>query len=82
MAYTWDEFEYIYDKTDGYCNICDGKLAWRNYGYFGARGGWEVDHSNPTSRGGTDYLRNLFPAHISCNRSKGDLTTREARRYL
>lgn len=38
---------------------------------MGERGAWEVDHSVPKSRGGTDYLRNLVPACIDCNRLKG-----------
>ena len=77
MAYSEDELNYIYDKTDGYCYHCGKKLAWTNYGIPDARGAWEVDHSRPLARGGTDYLRNLVPACVPCNRSKGDLTTRE-----
>jgi 5-methylcytosine-specific restriction endonuclease McrA len=44
-------------------------------------GAWEVDHIRPRSRGGTDYLRNLVPACIECNRSKGDLNSREFEEY-
>ncbi len=71
MGYTDDELNYIYDKTGGYCNWCEKKIAFRNYGRVGERGAWEVDHSNPLALGGTDYLRNLVPACIPCNRSKG-----------
>jgi len=77
MPYTDDELNYIYDKTNGCCWHCGKKLAWRNYGMFGEKGAWEVDHSNPLSRGGTDYLRNLVPSCIECNRSKGDLKSKE-----
>ena len=77
MGYSDDELNYIYDKNKGYCWHCDKKLSFRNYGIVGARGAWEVDHSVPLSRGGTDYLQNLVPACITCNRGKQDLKTRE-----
>ncbi len=82
MGYTNDELSYVYDKNDGYCWHCGKKLAWKNYAMRYDRGAWEVDHSNPVSRGGTDYLRNLVPACIECNRSKGDLTSREFESFL
>ncbi|MGD0496198.1 MAG: HNH endonuclease signature motif containing protein [Candidatus Bathyarchaeia archaeon] len=53
----------------------------RRLGRLGKRGAWEVDHSRPLSRGGTDYLRNLVPSCVECNRSKGDLGTREFGNY-
>lgn len=31
-----------------------------------------VDHVVPLSRGGTDSLTNLVPAHFSCNRAKSN----------
>ena len=34
--------------------------------------GWEVDHSKPQSKGGTDHLNNLQPMNTSANRSKGN----------
>lgn len=34
--------------------------------------GWEVDHSKPQSKGGTDHLNNLQPMNPSANRSKSD----------
>ena len=78
--YSDDLLNYIYDKTGGYCAYCGKRLAWRNYGYPGARAAWEVDHSVPVSRGGTNHLNNLVPTCIPCNRSKGDLTAGEFRR--
>ena len=69
----------IYAKTGGYCAHCDKKIAMRNYGKPEARGAWEVDHSKPTSRGGTDHINNLLPSCCYCNRSKGNYTTREFR---
>ena len=82
MSYTDDELSDIYDKTEGYCHHCGKRLAWINYGVPGARAAWEVDHSNPLSRGGTNYYRNLVPSCIPCNRSKGALQSREFRDYL
>jgi 5-methylcytosine-specific restriction endonuclease McrA len=82
MAYSDDELNYIYDKTGGYCYHCGKKLAFTNYGIYGAKGAWEIDHSRSKSEGGTDYFRNLVPSCISCNRSKGTLHSRQFRRYF
>ncbi|HYL91018.1 MAG TPA: HNH endonuclease signature motif containing protein [Burkholderiales bacterium] len=70
----------IYDRTEGQCHICRKRLSFRNYALFGKRGGWEIEHSVAQARGGTDHGNNLFAAHISCNRSKGDWSSRTARR--
>lgn len=79
MARDYETLRWIFDRTDGDCHICCGKLCFSNYGRFGSRGAWEVEHSNPISRGGTDRLNNLYAAHISCNRSKGAQSSRKAR---
>ena len=34
--------------------------------------GWEIDHSKPQSKGGTDHLNNLNPLQTNANRKKGD----------
>ena len=34
--------------------------------------GWEIDHSKPQSKGGTDHLNNLQPMNTSANRQKGN----------
>src|SRR6266571_168621 len=67
----------VYDKNNGYCWHCRKKLSFNNYGNRRAKGAWEVDHSVPLSRGGTDSFRNWVPSCIPCNRSKGDLKTGE-----
>lgn len=81
VRFSSDELNYIYDKNNGYCWHCGKKLAFTNYVGFTddpyAKGSWEVDHSVPLARGGTEYLRNLVPACVPCNRAKGDLTSRE-----
>ena len=79
MAFDKEKLQYIFERTDGCCHICRKKLARKNYGTVGARGAWEVEHSNPRSKGGTNSLNNLYPSCISCNRSKGASSTKAAR---
>lgn len=79
MLWTDDDLDAIYDRTSGKCHLCHKKLARVNYADFGARGAWEVEHSVPKARGGTDHLNNLFPACIPCNRSKSARSTRSSR---
>jgi len=79
MTYDNDRLTRIFERTDGDCHICGGRLCYSNYNRFGTRGAWEVEHSIPLSCGGTNHLNNLFPAHISCNRSKRASSTRAAR---
>lgn len=45
-------------------------------GSYGTEGeyGWEIDHRNPVSKGGTDNPRNLRALHWEENREKGDKT--------
>lgn len=79
MAFNEEELNRIYERTSGYCHICHKKLAFKNYGKVGCRAAWEVEHSNPQAKGGTNRLNNLYPACISCNRSKGASSTASAR---
>lgn len=80
MKLTDDDLEYVFDRSGGDCHLCHGRLAFRNYGLYGCRGAWEIEHSVPRARGGTNRLNNLYAAHISCNRSKGARATRSVRR--
>jgi len=73
------ELRQIYDRTCGYCHICHKKLAFKNYGRHGERAAWEIEHSNPRAKGGTNRWNNLYAACIRCNRSKGANSTRAAR---
>ena len=82
MTYSDEQRWRIFEKTDGYCIYCGKKLAWKNYGNSDGKAGWEVDHSIPISRGGTDHLNNLVPSCIPCNRDKGDLTGSQYRALL
>lgn len=79
MQYAIKTLRKIYDRTTGYSHLCGKKLSWINYARPGRKGAWEVEHSNPKAKGGTDRVNNLFPAHITCNRAKTDYTTRTAR---
>ena len=82
MGYAFETLRKIYNKTDGYCYHCGTKLNWANYGYQNGKGSWEVDHSKPVSKGGSDHLNNLVPSCVSCNRTKGDLSSRQYRQQL
>lgn len=79
MRFSNDDLNGIYDRTDGDCHICGRRLSFTNYGQFGSRGAWEVEHSVARARGGTNRRNNLYPACIPCNRAKRDGTTRSAR---
>lgn len=81
MPFTVDQLRRIHDRTDGNCHICGKKTYFNNYGKFGARGAWEVEHSVCKANGGTSHGNNLYAAHISCNRSKGTCTSRTARSH-
>lgn len=70
----------VYARSGGDCHICHEPVGPRSYGRLHSPRGWEIDHSVPRSKGGTDRLNNLYPAHIDCNRSKGAKSTRAARR--
>ena len=41
---------------------------------YGTQGeyGWELDHKNPISKGGTDKPQNIRPLHWKENRQKSD----------
>ena len=79
MAFDKHRLLKIFEKTDGQCHLCGKRLCWKNHGVVGARGAWEVEHSRPRAKGGTNHLVNLFAAHVSCNRAKGSGSTRSAR---
>lgn len=79
MAFDRGDLRRIFDRTDGRCHLCGKRLCFNNYGRFGRRAAWEVEHSVARASGGSDHLNNLFAACITCNREKGTLTTRTAR---
>src|SRR5882672_4608060 len=76
-----EKLSLIYERTCGYCHLCGKKLSYRNYGRIGEKGAWEFEHSVPRAAGGSDHLNNLYAACITCNRSKGTVTSRTAREW-
>lgn len=42
------------------------------YGMRNGKYGWEIDHCQPESLGGSDQIENLYPLHWRNNVSKGD----------
>jgi 5-methylcytosine-specific restriction endonuclease McrA len=80
MGYSDDQLNCIYDRTSGRCHICGKYLSFANYARPGHRGAWEVEHSRPRARGGSSRLTNLYGACISCNREKGTVGSRTARK--
>jgi len=79
MGYSAKFRERIFNKTNGRCHLCRRTLSFNKYGDVRGRGAWEVEHSVPRARGGTDHLNNLYAACVPCNRRKGTATTRVAR---
>lgn len=79
MGFDDDTRRRIFERTDGRCHICWEGLCFTNYGRHGRRGAWEVEHSVPKAKGGTDHLNNLYPAHVACNRRKGKASSKSAR---
>lgn len=69
----------IFDRSSGLCHVCGRRVSFRNYARLGMPGAWEIEHSIARALGGTDRLCNLYPAHISCNRSKQAVSSRTAR---
>jgi CRISPR/Cas system Type II protein with McrA/HNH and RuvC-like nuclease domain len=82
MSWNAETLGMVYDKTEGYCRYCGKRVCWKNYGRQGERGAWEIDHSVPIALGGTDNLRNLWPACIECNRDKSTMTGPEYMRLF
>ena len=74
-----EKLERIFQRTDGQCHLCRKHLSFGNYGTIGKRGAWEIEHSRPRSKGGSDHMNNLYAACVSCNRSKGNATTASVR---
>ena len=61
-------------RQDPYGN----RLYKNRYGKTG-RGGWELDHIRPKSRGGSDHIRNLQALKTEVNRGKGDSLVKKSR---
>ena len=60
----YDPSKYRKDR----CGAWMYRLAYGTTGEYG----WEIDHKQPVSRGGSDDLMNLQPLHWRNNRGKGN----------
>jgi len=79
MAFNEEQLRKIYDRTSGYCHLCGKKLSFKNYGKYGTHAPWEVEHSIPRSKGGSNHMNNLYPSCISCNKQKGNAANKSVR---
>ncbi len=69
----WDKAK----KVRGEDPCCYRKDIYGNIMYYHSYGrnsamGWEVDHSKPVSKGGTEHLNNLQAMNTKANRQKSD----------
>lgn len=46
------------------------EMYYPSYGKYTEKG-WNIDHSKPVDKGGTDHLNNLQPMNSKANSSKG-----------
>lgn len=71
--HAWENAKPIRGKNpDSWRRDAAGNVI--RHGSYGTKGeyGWEVDHKNPRSKGGTEHLRNVQALHWKANRSKGN----------
>lgn len=73
LEQVWDKGQTIRGKNPYLYrrDIYGNEMYKPSYGKTSEKG-WEVDHSKPQSKGGTDHLNNLQPMNPSANRSKND----------
>jgi hypothetical protein len=65
--------EHLWSKSGGLCALCSRPMDPKDA---------EPDHRIPTSHDGEDALSNLYLAHRSCNRARGDLPYEIARSLI
>lgn len=61
----WDKSVWRYDK-------CKMPIKYSEHGNTESKYGWEIDHINPTAKGGQTVLDNLQPLQWENNRKKSD----------
>lgn len=69
----WDKGNVIRGKNpDLYRMDLFGNIMYKpSYGKYSPMG-WNIDHSKPQSKGGTDHLNNLQPMNSRANSSKNN----------
>jgi len=65
--HTAEDIKTLYEKQNGLCIVCRTSLS----------EGYEVDHMNPLSRGGSNWPDNLQLLCAPCNQRKGAKTMQE-----
>ena len=70
----WDRGKTVYGLSPDVWrdDKCGKRIKWTEHGNTSSTYGWEIDHINPVSNGGSDYPSNLQPLHWRNNRDKGD----------
>ena len=80
MSYSKEQLDQIFSKGTPVRgkdpnlyrkDICDNEIYRHSYGKDSIMG-WNVDHKNPISKGGTNSPKNLQPLQSSTNKSKGN----------
>lgn len=72
----WNKAIKIYGKSNQSNKIRKDKygneIHFKDYGNTSTKFGWEIDHSKPKCKGGTDHINNLQPLQWNENRIKGN----------
>lgn len=61
-----------YDASTWRRDICGYAMKYTDHGDTSSEYGWEIDHIEPTAKGGPNTWENLQPLYWETNRKKGD----------